>query len=150
MADNKTIHLSGYYVKKQSLHAAADSTLKPGMIIEQASVGSDSAVGTVQAQDTQGANEEVWVVLEDSLQGKTTADTYTAGYTVDSAIELPGSEFLALLKAGTNYSALTKLQFAGDGTVESLDSGTAKLVLLEAVDLSASGAVNTLAKVRVI
>ena len=143
MADEKTILISGEYVKLQSLSLAAAQTPYPGMLLKL-----DSA-GALTVHATQGGYGEMIIALEDALQGKTIADAYTAGTLCDCAIPLPGSEFLALLSVDQNVIIGDQLCSEGNGKFEKIDTGDVPLcVVLEACDLTGSTAVDTLVKVR--
>lgn len=138
-----TIMLLGDYRKMQSKALATGQTPKPGTLL---SVGSGNTL-TVHA--TRGAHCEVLMALEDALQGKTVDDAYVAGTVCDVAIPAPGSEFQALIKAGETVAVGALLCSAGDGSLEVVTSTyTAIAVAVEALDLSDSGSVAALCRVR--
>jgi len=140
-----TILLAGDYRKIQSLSLAAGQTPKPGMLVML-----DSA-GALTVHATQGGYAEKMILLEDALQGKTTADAYTASTVADAAIALPGCEAQVLIKATSNIAIGDKLTSAGDGKFEEAGQGDVVLaVATAACDLSGSGAVDTLCNARFI
>ncbi len=143
MAD--TIHLKGTYERVEALCA---STIKPGHLIETYDASGEVKL---RAHSTAKGFGEKLFAVEDALQGKTIDDSYTSGDWLSANVENPGSELQAWLKVGTNYVIGDKLISAGDGTLEKI-TGSSDLqvfaVLLENVDLSASAAVATMAKVR--
>lgn len=140
---SNTIILSGGYKKIQSLTINSRTTLKPGMI---AALNSS---GELIAQVTEGAACEKLIILEDALQGKTVNDTYTAGTVADAAVIFPGSEAQVLLKAGEKVVVGDYVTGSGTSTFQKLEATQVPLaVALEACDLTASDAVDTLVAVR--
>lgn len=144
MSDANTIHLAGEYRKLQSLELASGQTPKPGMLLIITSAGEL----TVHA--TQGGYAERLIALEDALQGKTKADAYVAETLCDCAIEIPGSESQVLLSTSSSAVVIgDHLCSQGDGKFEKIDTGDIPLcIATEALDLTVSGAVDTLCSVR--
>lgn len=139
---NQKILQRGPFVQLE-LPAAAGIT--PGMLIEEITAG------TVQAHATSAGYAEKMFAQEDALQGRTVADAYVATDPVSIAVCAPGSRVLALMKAGHAYTKGQHLMSNGDGTLIG-GSGSQKTdvaVVVDAIDLSASGAINTLTSVRV-
>lgn len=142
MAKQK-IHLSGSW-RAHELPAAG--TLKPGMLVQE------NSSGNVEAHSTAGGFAERMFVQEDALQGKTISDTYAAGDRVSLAIEQRGSMIQALLLAGSNYTVGTKLISDSAGRLKPT-TGTPDDtigIVITALDLSASGAVDTLGEISVL
>lgn len=138
-----TIPLAGDYRLLDSLHLASGQTPKPGMLLKETSDGEL----TVHA--TSGGDGECIVCMEDSLQGKTVADAYTAATICRAIIPATGSEFQALVVAGENIAIGDYLMSNGDGKfAERTSTNTPYAVALEACDLSDSGDVDTLCRVR--
>lgn len=142
------IHLIGDFLADE---AVADAALSPGHLIEK-----DSA-GEVKKHATEGGYAERMVAVEDALQGKTTADAYSAGDRVFFHRYYPGAKCQMYLKVGENVAIGDKLISAGDGTLianGSESSGTTVRQIIaiaeEALDLSGSGAVTTLMDVRIL
>ena len=137
-----TIVTGSRYKKIQSA-VAHDGNIKPGMLIELMSTGK------VQRQATRGANCEILIAVEDGLQGGNLTTAYTADNVVDSIIPERGTQSQILLKLGENVVIGDKLCAAGSGLVEKKTSTYTELaVALEAKDLRASSAVDTLIEVR--
>lgn len=140
MANNK-IHLRGEY---EALELAAASAILPGALIEEISAG------TVQYHSTAGGFAEKMFAQEDALQGNTALTTYATADQVQIAVERSGNLGQAILKAGSNYTKGLKLISSGDGSLKPTTGSPTQIiaVVAEAVDLSASGTVNTLGIVR--
>jgi hypothetical protein len=150
MSDENRIHLGGEFVYEEAL---ASGVVQPGMLVELTS----ATASTVRAHATEGGTAERMFALEDALQGNTISDNYASGDLVALCLPLPGSSVFAIIKAGENISKGEKLVSAGDGTLiaeNTVASGTtvAQVIAVakEALDLSASGAVNTRLAVRVL
>jgi hypothetical protein len=137
-----TIHLAGDFRLLASLKAADDDLL-PGMLVAL------DADGEIDKQGTRGAACERMVVLENALLGGNTTTAYTEGEIISVAIEAPGSESLALLAAGADVDVGDLLTPKGNGLLEEVSSTYKPIaVALEACDISDSGDVDTLIKVR--
>jgi hypothetical protein len=137
-----TIHLKGDRVFEQSRTAGA--TLTPGQLVM---INSSNAY-VVHA--TSGGYASRTVVEEDALQGKTIAGTYSSGDLVAVSHNLPGGESYVFLKAGENVEIGDHLISGGDGTLIKTTGTPTQImaVALEALNLSASGAVATRMRVR--
>ena len=142
MAKQK-IHLSGSW---RAHELPAGGTLKPGMLVMENSSGQAVVHGTA------GGFAERMFVQEDALQGKTIDDTYSSGDRVSLAIEQRGSMTQALLLAGSNYTVGTLLISDGAGRLKPTTGSPADTigVIITAVDLSASGAADTLGEISVL
>ncbi len=150
MSDENRIHLGGAFVHEEAL---ASGTIQPGMLVELTT----ASTSTVRAHATEGGTAERMFAVEDALQGKAISDNYANGDLVMLCLALPGTSIFAIIKAGEKISKGEKLVSAGDGTLiseSSVASGTevAQVIAVakEALDLSASGAVNTRLAVRVL
>lgn len=143
MTINNMIHLQG---ERRVVEYPANAAITPGMLVEVISTKK------VQKHATAGGEGENAFATEDALRGKTVADDYAEDDVVTVSIEQPGSIVNALLLAGSNYTVGTLLISAGDGTLKPTTGTPAKTfaVVVEAVDLSASAAVNTLGRVRIL
>lgn len=156
---NNKIHQAG---KFRLIELAATGTIFPGMLLQ-------SAVGGVAAHSTAGGFAEKMFAQEDALQGGTTLGFYInggyVGYTVGGlnsfgpdmvqiAVEESGSLVLASLLAGHAYTEGMLLISDGAGhlkpTTGSPTQIIASVTALGTIDLTASGAVNTLSQVRVL
>lgn len=147
---SNTIQLIGEFRHEEAL---ASGTVKPGMLVERTSATQD----TVKAHATEGGVAERAFAVEDALRGKTVNDAYSDGNLVMYHLVEPGAVVQALIKAGEDVTKDDQLVSAGDGTlIKSADvsSGTtvAQVVAIadESIDLSESGAVDTLSAVRVL
>lgn len=120
----------------------------PGSLIEQ--VAGTATTGAVQPHSTAGGFGETLFAEEDALQGRTIADNYALGEIVTCCSVTPGTLVNALLLAGSNYTVGTKLISDGAGRLKPTTGSPSKIfgIIVEAIDLSASGAVNTLGKMR--
>lgn len=148
MATN-AIHLKGDYQIYAS--KAAGGAITPGMLL------SENSAGALIAHATEGGYVERIVAQEDALQGKTVADAYTTGDIVSALVELPGNEVQLLLEAGQNVVIGTQLISSDNGKVIALAAAgsgvTVKQIVgvaCEALNLTASGAVDTLLAVRML
>lgn len=124
--------------------ANAEAALSPGHLVERTSTG------TVQKHSTEGGLAERRWAKEDALQGKTVDDAYAAADVVSIHDALPGDKVWAYIQAGQDIAIGDKLISGGDGTL--IEDGTeasgttVRQVLAvadEAIDLTASGAVDT-------
>lgn len=148
MSTENQVHLIGDFRREE---APAASTITPGMLVEY------DSTGDFRAHSTEGG-EALRIFAEvDALQGKTLSDDYSADDLVSANVEVPGNEVQAMLKLGENVSIGDELISAGDGTLiqnGSEGSGvTVDRVLAiarEALDLSGSGAVDTLMRVMLL
>lgn len=142
MTINNMIHLQG---ERRVIEALADETITPGMLLEQTATG-------VKKHATAGGFAERMFAQEDALQGKTVADTYAAAAYVSISSEQPGSIINALLLAGSNYTIGTQLISDGAGRLKPTTGTPSQIVavIVEALDLSASDAVDTLGRARVL
>lgn len=142
--------------KYELVEHVASEAITPGHLC---ALHSSSGTKIKKHATAKGFTERLFAI-EDPLQGKTassvearTIDTaYANAEKVKAALVMPGVPVLAWLKAGQNVVIGDLLQSAGDGTLQK-NSGTADLqtvgVALEALNLSASGAVATRIRIRV-
>jgi len=137
------IMISGEYELVQSLSLASGQTPKPGQLLQK-----DSS-GNLTANASATLRRVPYLALEDSLQGGLNSTAYTASTVARCAIPQRGVVSYVLLVAGQNVAIGDKLVSNAGGKFKK-DTGT-DLVLAEAeeaLDLSASGAVDTLVKAR--
>lgn len=144
------IMLKGEFRREQAL---ASGAITPGHLLEQTSASTD----TVKVHATEGDYAERMFAVEDALQGNIVSDVYADGALVEFNVVAAGAVVNAMIKAGEDIDKGDKLISAGDGTLiaeGSITSGSTVYQIVayavEAVDLSASGAANTLAAVRVL
>lgn len=141
------IHLIGEFRREEAL---ASAEVKPGMLLE---LDSD---GKVKPHATQGGYAERAVAVEDALQGDTVSDTYASGALVSFNLEAPGAECQMLLEAGQNAAIGERLISSGNGKLICENAETSVniqqliAVALEALDLSQTGDVDTLIRVRIL
>jgi len=140
----KRIHCKGDYRQEEGVAVAA---LSPGHLIELAPTG-------VQKQSDDDAFAEAAFAVEDALQGGIVGTAYDAGDIVTYILPVKGAVVNAMLTAGKAYTIGMILCPAGDGTLEDQADASspnqAIAVCEAALDLSASGAVDTLSPVRII
>ncbi len=148
MSAENQVHLVGTFRREEALAA---STITPGMLIEQI------AAGTVQAHSTEGGYAVRAFAEVDALQGNILTTNYAAAALVSANIELVGNEVNAMVKAGEDIAIGDLLISAGDGTLienGSEASGTTVRQIIgvarETLDLSGSGAVNTLCRIMLL
>lgn len=142
-----TIQLAGDFRREEAL---AGETISPGHLVEFYNA---SGTGKFRKHATAKGFGERAFAIEDAYQGNTIDDDYASGDLCHVNIAEPGSLIQAWLKAGENVVIGDKLISSGDGTLKKI-TGTADLqvfaIALEALDLSASGAVATRIDVRVL
>ncbi len=141
MADNR-IQLLGDFVREER---DAGGTITPGHLVEV-----DSS-GDFIVHNTGAAAHAHSFAIEDEMQGRNIGVDYTSGDKTQVNYQKPGNEVYAWLEAGTNAAIGDILESAGDGTLQAL-SGTNQQPVgfaLEALDLSASGAVATRIKIKI-
>jgi len=143
------IHSKGDVRQEEFLAAAA--TIYPGMLINQASTGK------VAIHASEGEFAENMIAAEDALQGKTVADAYAAGAVVPTLIPNKGTELNVLIQAGQEVDIGDSLVSGGDGTFivssavsTSTVTGVVLYIAAEALDLTGTGAVNTLCAARAV
>ena len=129
---------------------AAEAGIYPGMLIEL------NSSGYVKKHATAGGRAEILIAMEDVLQGNTVATVYTSGGIVTCLLPKKGDEVNILIEAGQDIAIGDELISAGNGTFKKasdLESGESLSQVLfkavEACDLTASGAANTLCSARV-
>ena len=145
------IQLNGNFRRDEGL---ASGTLKPGMLVSQTS----AAAKTFIAHATEGGFAERAFVVEDALQGKVVTDSYSTGALTQVNFVEPGAEIEAIIESGENISIGDQLISSGTGTLISATGDAASgtdvkqviAIAQEAIDLSDSDDVDTLAKVRVV
>lgn len=139
MAKNR-VHASGPYEYDERNAAAA---ITPGMLIERTSADK------VQKHSSSAGLAAKMFALEDALRGRAVGTDYDAADLVGCLIGQSGTKVNALLYAGTSYTIGNTLESNGDGT---LKVGTTNPIAkcTEALDLSSSGAVNTLSEVELL
>ena len=141
----KRIHSKGPYRHEEVIAAAA---LSPGHLIELTSAG------LVQKQSTADGFAEAMFAEEDALQGRNVGTAYAEDELVSIILPQKASVVNVMLTAGKAYTVGMILCPKGDGTLEDqADSSTPKQaigVCEVALDLSATGAVDTLSQVRII
>jgi|SRR6185436_11511239 len=123
----------------------ANAALTPGHAIEVMSTGK------LRKQATRGADTQIAFAIENSLLGTNIDTAFAADDLVPYILPKKGDEVYAFLTPGTNYVKGDRLDLTGDGTLEKVSSTyKAVAVLMENLDLSASGSVATRAPVRII
>jgi len=130
------------YISEEAIATAV--AIAPGMWLEKTNAG------TVQAHSTAGGWSQSMVAVEDALQGKTVTDAYDASARIMYHHEQPNSRFLAILKAGEDVGIGDPLVSDGAGRMVA-ETGTPEEIACwaeEVLDLSGSGAVDTLISVR--
>lgn len=151
----KTIVLKGKGIRNE---AVANAAITPGHLVELMSTGK------IRVHATAGGNAEKAFAVEDDLQGKTIADAYAANAVAQYEVFGPGCEVNALIANGQNIAIGTKLESAGDGTLQAhtadvdLNNSSANFtvytnqivaVAMEACDMSGSSAVDPSGRCRV-
>lgn len=143
----RRIHVKGDYRHEEDVAAG---TISPGMLIEYTSAGK------VQAHPTEGGYAEIAIAEEDALQGNTVDDDYTSDDVVSYMLPVRGAVVYGLVKSGEDIAKGDKLISAGDGAFikngSEASGTTVKQIVgyaMETQDLTASGASNTLTKIRI-
>lgn len=142
MAEN-TIQLKGEFSRDER---AAGGAVTPGHLVELNS--SDKYV----VHSTGAGPHGRAFAVENELEGKTITEAYVLDERIQVNYQLPGNEVNAILAATEDIAIGAFLQSAGDGTLEAL-SGTDRQpvgIALAALDLSASGAVDTLLAIKIV
>lgn len=145
----KTIHLLGEARTEEDI---AGGALTPGHLVEKYN---DSGDAKLRVHQTQGGFAERAVAVEDALQGREIDTAYAADERVTYKLFATGSVAYLYLKAGQNVALGDKLISNGDGTLiangqEATGVSVEQIVgqAEEALDLSATGAVDTRLPVR--
>lgn len=151
------IYLRGHFELQENV---ANAALNPGHLIQ---LRSD---GKVEKHSFAGGHAEAFFAIEDANRGlsvfnndgTTVTTAYAAADLVPGMIFGKGAECLGILKAGQNVAKGAKLVSNGDGTLVAAthaDSATvqAPIVLAiatQALNLSATGALDTLISIRIV
>lgn len=163
----RRIELAMFSKDSHEENIAFDGNIKPGMLLQ---LDLTASVVTVRRHNVIGggglkrfATEEALVSRNDPAQpgGIANVDTaYAAGAVVSSLIARGGDRVNALLKAGVNYPVAAQLISDGAGRLELVSGNTSGATvhtpLAEidefggGVNLSATGAVDTLCSVRIL
>jgi len=150
MTDRNTIILQGFSMALQC-EAEAHEDLYPGMLLQERSDGK------LQKHGDEGGIAERLIAYEDELQGKTMEEKYDSGERVLAARLVPGSKAQLMIKADEEIAIGDELISAGDGTfIEDTSAGTGVTVdqvvaiAVEACDLTATSASNTLCAARIL
>ena len=148
MSTENQVHLLGQFNREEQ--RAAD-TITPAMLVEL------DTNGEVVPHSTAGGYAERIFAEIDALQGNTLSDDYSDDDLVALNVEFPGSETQAWIAAGEDIDIGDMLISAGDGTlIENGSEGSGVTVrqiiavAREVQDLTGSGAVDTLTRVRVL
>lgn len=143
MALANTIVVSGEGVYQELLAGA--SAIKPGMLVML------NSSNKVVIHATSGGDTETLVVREDSLQGLTVDDAYTADTPCFVYTPQPGSIIQFRVAGSVSYDEGDLLISGGNGTLIKTTGSPAKVFgrVHEAVDYSANGGAVSLCKVKV-
>jgi len=146
MSSENNVHLKGTFQHEE--YRAADD-IEPAMLIE---LNSD---GEVIPHSTEGGRAELLFAEINVLNGEDMEDDYEDDDLVMCNLELAGNRVQLILTAGEDVDIGDMLISAGDGQVienGNEDSSTTVVQIiataLEALDLSASGAVDGLIEAR--
>lgn len=146
---HKTIKLRGSFDRYDE--APAGQILLPGYLIER------TAAGKVQKHTGEGSAAARMFVLEDALQGKTTAQAYAVDDPVGFVHANKGDELCGVLAAGETVVNGTELISAGNGTLIAASSAATSTnvkdivaIAREVLDLTDTGAVDTLLAIQVL
>jgi len=131
---------------RQDEFDAGAAGIYPGMLVKL------NSSGDVVIHATSAGAALAMFAAEDALQGHTVADAYTSGEKVTVLLPSKGTKVNALINAGARVDIAIgdHLISNGDGTLCEAGGGTSEEVIAvaaEALDLSASGAVDTLCAV---
>ena len=147
MATNRIALITSARVQEHIAGAA----FSPGHLLEYASDGD------VQKHSTEGDYALRLIALEDALQGNIISTAYAAADRAQVLHAVPGDKVQMMLNAGENVAIGDVLISDGAGALiaeGSASSGVtvkqAIAIAREALDLSASGAVDTLIDVEII
>ncbi|HUS88038.1 MAG TPA: hypothetical protein VMW91_01500 [Desulfosporosinus sp.] len=145
----RRIHSKGDWRHDEAVATAVAIT--PGMIVERITGG------YVRAHSTEGGDGAFIVAMEDALQGKTVSQAYAVSVPIMLGLPVQGSEMNCLLVAGESVVVGDDLVSNGLGMLiaeASVSSGVTVAKVFgkaaQVLDLSASGAVNTLCAVEVL
>jgi hypothetical protein len=163
---NNRIFLAGQF--RAIEQSVAATNILPGMLIQTSASTTVSGVvttNTVTPHSTAGGFAAGIFAIEDALQGRTVTDTYYKGGTVGTPTDngqvlgdmvqiiapYPGAVIMALLLAGTHYTVGMQLISDGAGRLKQTTGSPSMIIgeIVDDIDLSASGALNTLGKIRI-
>lgn len=141
-----TITLRGPW---QPIELPCGGNIWPGMLCKE------NSSGQAVVHATAGGFAEKIFALEDALQGLAPDTEYTTvGNMMPLGIFQSGALVNAMLYAGSNYTGGTQLISHGDGTLYPTTGSPSEIIAVVpydyALNLSASGAVNTLNPVRIL
>jgi hypothetical protein len=129
---------------------AAAAGILPGMLVRQ------TDERHVNVHNVEGGTGQLMIVIEDALQGKDDDEAYTINEPVRCWIPQRGDEFYGLVQVGQlTVGGVSQMVSGGDGTFKvstAVSSGVTAVgfmaVALADEDLTVSGAVDTLVKMR--
>lgn len=124
--------------------AVASGVILPGQL------GKIDNAGKILRHSTAGGAAEKLFVREDALQGKTVDDAYAVDDQVGYVCAKAGDEIAVVLDAAENVVIGDGLESAGNGNLQKLTSGVRLATAMEALDLTASSAVATRIRARVL
>ena len=148
-SNNKIIQRSDYGTRQKVI---VGDVFSPGHLVEAA------ADGDYQKHSTEGGNGRTVVATEDvyqgeglSIEGTTSPFLFTVDEEAQTINALPGDVIKMFLQAGQNVNPDDALISGGDGTLIDVATVSTTTVVIDkvygypqtAVDLSASGAVDT-------
>lgn len=132
----------------------AGGAITPGHMLQL------DADGDVTVHGTAGGNTPGWFAEENDIAGDDLNHAYVTGEVTQIHAARPGDELYIYLAAGQNVIIGTYLESNGDGTLKAADetgdsaglerTNSIVAMALEAVDLSASAAVDTRMKVAIV
>jgi len=145
----RRIHVKGPYRQEEA--KAAEAGIYPGMLCEL-----DSDGYLIKHDDEGGAlGDEVLIAMEDALRGRNVSTVYASGDIVTYMIPQKGCVANVLIEAGQDIAVADKVCSSGNGClIETTEIGSDESLAAvvgmsqEDLDLSATGAVNTLGQVR--
>ena len=146
MANSKTIKLKSYLDVQEEY--TLSGIVKPGYLLELASTN------LVAAHATSGGEFLIpMFAQENEFLGKSINDAYAVGEKLQVWIPTRGDQVNAVLKAGQKVAIGDKVVSNGDGTLKKAAASdltsVAIGVAVEAVDLTASSAVDSFVAVRI-
>lgn len=150
MANTIVSKVQGSFVYNE--YDAAAAGILPGMLLRQ------TDERHVNVHNAEGGDGQLLIAIEDSFQGKDDDDVYTINRPVRGWTPQRGDEFYGLLEAGQVVNGgVTQIVSGGNGkfkAVAGMSSGVSIpkvfAVAMADADLSVSGAVDTLVKMRAV
>lgn len=148
MAGPQTILLKGDFAQYRG-SATAGGTITPGMLLTFEADGDVIAHATAGGTAGEGVHGMMFAI-EDSLQGRTIDDNYSATEKVEYHIAQKGDEIYVLLATANNATPATRLTSNGNGAMKVANGTTDQNLMVPVETLNNTSGSNARLRARVL